>query len=117
MVINMVGFKSLGETVIVHTLSCAYLILSREYTYKSKNYIIGSEALASIIREDIHEIIDRFGLGLDGDFIVNSFFYLARSSNNEKNKTRTGDTNGEGRKECALETQSSGIINTQLHPV
>ena|SRR3990167_3809931 len=82
---NLSGCDSLGEALILDVLSCARIALTKEFAYKSKRYKIGSEALAELESDSIHKIIDYFELNLDGDYIVNKFFYLVKQDNNNGN--------------------------------
>ena len=72
------GYQSLGETLIVYTLSCAYFRMSNTSVYhNTKRQRMGSDSLAYIENGGIGKIINFFDLNLNENVLLDTFFYLA----------------------------------------
>ena len=73
------GYQSLGETLIIYTLSCAYFKISNKWIYpNTKRQRIGSDSLASMENGGIGKIINYFALNLNEDILLDKFFYLVK---------------------------------------
>ena len=71
-----VGYNSLGETLLIHTLSSAYYAMTKKPIYREGERIKeGKECIAFIQNSGIHQIITTFGLYYDPDKMQNLFFY------------------------------------------
>lgn len=81
---KMAGYQSLGEALIVQTLSTAHICLAKDYERKTERYKESSASLAQIEKGNIHYIIDYFDLNLDGDILIINFFNLAAKDNGQR---------------------------------
>ena len=73
------GYQSLGETLIVYTLSCAYFKMSNIFVYhNTKRQRVGSDSLVYIENGGIGKIIDYFNLNLNENILLDKFFYLTK---------------------------------------
>jgi len=71
-----VGLDSLGETLLIHTLSNAYYAMTKKPIIREGSRIKeGQECITFIQNSGIHQIITSFGLYLDPDKMQNLFFY------------------------------------------
>ena len=71
---NEIGFKILGEQLLIHTLSCACYFLSNSPTYNSKTFREGSTSLNYVNNSGIETMINYFQLNLDSNKIKTLFF-------------------------------------------
>ena len=71
-----IEINSLGETLLVQTLSSAYYALTFHPVRKGSRVREGSANLNFIQQESgIHKIISAFGLSLNPDTLQQTFFY------------------------------------------
>lgn len=69
------GLQSLGEALIVNTLSSAYYAATKHPIYKNASrYANGSDCLAFIKNEKFDSIIEIFGLDVDPENLREMFF-------------------------------------------
>jgi len=71
-----VGYNSLGETLLINTLSSAYYAITK-HDAQREGYRIkeGRECLAFVQNSGVHQIITIFGLSLNPDKVQELFFY------------------------------------------
>ena len=71
-----VNVGSLGEAVLVNTLSSAYYALTKSQAERiGKRIKEGKECLALIQNSGIHQITQIFGLDIDPEKLEQLFFY------------------------------------------
>ena len=71
-----VGYNSLGETLLIYTLSNAYYAITKKPIIREGSRIKeGQECIAFIQNSGIHQIITSFCLYLDPHKLQNMFFY------------------------------------------
>ena len=71
-----VGYNSLGETLLIHTLSSAYYAMTKKPILREGNRIReGQNCLVFMQDSGLHKIITTFGLYYDPDKLRNMFFY------------------------------------------
>lgn len=73
--INLTGYRSLGEAILVNNLSCAYYALSHHPIYKNtKKLRDAQESLNFIQNSGVYTIVNIFGLDIEPDILVDKFF-------------------------------------------
>lgn len=76
---KIVGYNSLGETLLIYTLSNAYYAMTKKPIVRIGERIKeGQECIAFIQNSGIHQIITAFNLYLDPDKLQNQFFFCVK---------------------------------------
>jgi hypothetical protein len=92
---NVIAYKNLGETLLAHTLSTAYLTVAKTPLYtNTKVQHEAMESIVFILDGGVDVIIADFALGYNPDKLKELFFYFLKDSYKEiKNDLPAGYSN------------------------
>ena len=84
-----VGYKNLGERLVVYTLSCAYFVISSSYIYNTKRVREGIECSQIINNSGLENMICLFQLNIDVKKLKDNFYLKIAEIQDEKNGRTT----------------------------